>query len=170
MIIILNGPLGIGKSATSWKLISLFDKAIMLDGDYIGAVHPFEIQDKYRTTYLYKTITHLIAFHQKNDYQNFVINYVFETELELNQLIQFLAPLDDSIHCLRLTCDAEAHKKRIKERNHKDIEYEIQRGLELADIQNKNAMQGNLGKIVETTFLNPQEVAELIYESVHTDF
>lgn len=45
MIILINGPCGIGKTAISWELITRFDRAVMLDGDYIGAVHPFEIYD-----------------------------------------------------------------------------------------------------------------------------
>ena len=55
MIIIINGPLGIGKSETSWELLYLFDKAAMLDGDYLGAVQPFEIYDEQRIAHLYET-------------------------------------------------------------------------------------------------------------------
>ncbi len=63
MVIIINGPLGVGKTEVSWALIEQFDRAIMLDGDYIGASHPFEIHDKQRVVYLYKTIAHLVKFH-----------------------------------------------------------------------------------------------------------
>ena len=39
MIIIINGSLGVGKTEISWELIERFDRAVMLDGDYLGAVH-----------------------------------------------------------------------------------------------------------------------------------
>src|SRR3974390_2861125 len=53
MIVILNGPLGVGKTEVAWKLIEKFERAVMLDGDYLGAVHPFEIRDEQRVAYLY---------------------------------------------------------------------------------------------------------------------
>ena len=49
MIVILNGSVGVGKTATSWKLHEKFDKSVMLDGDFIGAVHPFEIYTNLKT-------------------------------------------------------------------------------------------------------------------------
>jgi hypothetical protein len=63
MIIIISGPLGIGKTEVSWKLVGFFERGVMIDGDYIGAVHPFEIYDPERIEYLYQTIRYLIAFH-----------------------------------------------------------------------------------------------------------
>ena len=78
MIIIINGSLGVGKTETSWELTALFERAVMLDGDYIGAVHPFEIHNSQRVEYLYQTIRHLMIWHQQNGYDDFVINYVFE--------------------------------------------------------------------------------------------
>lgn len=166
MIIIINGPLGIGKSSTSWELLSKFNKAIMLDGDYIGAVHPFEIYDKDRTRYLYRTLEHLISFHRANGYEHFVINYVFEEIPELDELIKYLNPFQIPIHCFRLTCSEATHINRIKERNHEDLAYEINRGLELADIQNKNAMGNQLGHVIDTTNLNRKQVAKLIVDNI----
>jgi 2-phosphoglycerate kinase len=40
MIIIISGPLGVGKTEVAYTLIEKFDRAVMLDGDYLGAVHP----------------------------------------------------------------------------------------------------------------------------------
>ena len=56
MIIILNGSLGVGKTTTAWILLGKFTRAIMLDGDYIVAVHPFNLYDEKRIDYLYKTM------------------------------------------------------------------------------------------------------------------
>ncbi len=80
MIIIINGPLGVGKTEVSQKLVELFDKGVMLDGDAIGAVHPFKIYDDERIEYLYQTIRHLVAFHIQHGYSNFVINRHFRLD------------------------------------------------------------------------------------------
>ena len=75
MIVIINGPCGIGKTSVAWELNAQFERAVMLDGDCIGAVRPFEIYDDARITYLYRTLHHLIAYHvEQGDYHNFVIN------------------------------------------------------------------------------------------------
>src|SRR3972149_1562590 len=59
MIVIINGALGVGKTETAWKLLEHFERAVMLDGDTIGAVQPFEIYDEQRIEYLYQTLRQL---------------------------------------------------------------------------------------------------------------
>jgi hypothetical protein len=39
VIVIINGQCGIGKASVAWELNARFDRAVMLDGDYIGAAH-----------------------------------------------------------------------------------------------------------------------------------
>jgi cytidylate kinase len=58
MIVILDGPLGVGKTEVAWKLVEKFERAIMLDGGYLGAVYPFEIHGEQRMVYPYDTICH----------------------------------------------------------------------------------------------------------------
>ena len=117
MIVIINGPCGIGKTSVAWELNSRFDRAVMLDGDYIGAVHPFEIYDDKRIAYLYQTIRQLVAYHvEHGDYHNFVINYVFETPESLVELRQLLAELDNEIYAFRLTATDEEIEARLRKR------------------------------------------------------
>ena len=63
----------------------------MLDADYIGAVHPFEIYDQERVDYLYETLVYLTSFHQSNGFVSFVINYVFEQPEQLATLMSLSA-------------------------------------------------------------------------------
>jgi hypothetical protein len=65
MIVIINGPLGIGKTETAWALLDLFDRAVMLDGDYVGAVRPFAIYDAQRLRDLFDTMHLLVDHYQK---------------------------------------------------------------------------------------------------------
>ena len=111
MIIILNGSVGSGKSTVSEELQVLFDKSVMLDGDYIGLIHPFEIYDDARIEYLYKTLLLLVEFHHSNGYNDFVINYVFESPESLKNLTNRLVTIIPEIHCFWLTC-SEAETPR----------------------------------------------------------
>ena len=114
MIVIITGPCGIGKTAVSEALTTHFNRAVMLDGDYIGAVHPFEIYDDARINYLYHTLEHLVAFHvREGDYHNFVINYVFETPDSLADLRKRLSAYDDAIYAFRLTASEAVIEERI---------------------------------------------------------
>jgi GrpB-like predicted nucleotidyltransferase (UPF0157 family)/predicted kinase len=168
MIVIVNGPLGVGKTEVAWKLIEKFERAIMLDGDYFGAVHPFEIYDKQRVDYLYQTLHHVIAFHVANGWHNFVINYVFETPESLAKLRHLLSDLDDVIYAFRLTCSLEEIDRRIRSRSNDPdrLAWESKRFRELQAIQNANARRGDLGFVIDTTNLSSDGVAEAIWRNI----
>ena len=169
MIIILNGPCGIGKTAVAWELNARFDRAVMLDGDYIGAVQPFEIYDPERVAYLYRTLHHLVAWHvEQGGYRNFVINYVFEQPESLAALRRLLSDLDDEIYAFRLVASDEAMEVRIRgrERSESELHWYLQRYQELVSIQEDAARHGDLGLVVDTTGRSAAEVAEAIWQNL----
>jgi chloramphenicol 3-O-phosphotransferase len=169
MIIIINGPLGIGKTETSWELLTLFDRAVMLDGDYLGAVQPFEIYDANRVAYLYETLRLVAGYHYAHGYENLVINYVFETRESLADLLRLLADLDEQLFTFRLTCSEEEIERRIRKRSNKaeDLAWELQRFRQLTEIQNLNAQHGDLGYVIDTTGLSARQAARVIWAEAH---
>ena len=170
MIIIINGPCGIGKTSVAWELNARFDRAVMLDGDYIGAVHPFEIYDDARVAYLYQTIHHLVAYHvEQGDYHNFVINYVFESPESLAELRHLLSDLDDEIYAFRLVASDKAIEARIRKReleSDADLRWHLKRYKELLAIQERAAARGDMGFAVDTTDRSAKEVAEAIWQNI----
>lgn len=168
MIVIINGPLGAGKTETSWHLLERFDHGVMLDGDFIGAVHPFELHSEARVSYLYQTLALLVAHHHQNGYSNFVINYVFETPQSLALLRGMLTPLDSQIIAFRLKCSPEVLEHRIRRRNPdaSQLAWELKRGPELAGIQEQAARHGDLGYSVDSTLLDARQTALLIWEII----
>ncbi len=173
MIIIINGPLGVGKTELSWALLDYFEGGVMLDGDFIGAVKPFEIYDTGRIDYLYQTIHLLVAHHRAHGYQNFVVNYVFEEPQSLGQLRKLLAGLDDDIYAFRLVCSAQEIERRIRKRSQSgelDDErqsWEIARAKQLAEIQQVAALQGDLGYPIDISSLSVQQTAQAIWNIIH---
>ena len=166
MIIIINGSLGVGKSSVSEELHYKFDKSVYLDGDYIGYVHPFEIYDEARIDHLYRTLELLVSFHQQNGFQNFVINYVFESADSLQALLNRLTPLDSSIHTYWLTCQPEEQASRIRSRGQDQLDWELARFVELQQIQAAAARQGFIGKQADTSGLSAPQVAEWIWQDI----
>ncbi len=170
MIVILTGPCGIGKTSVAWELNARFDRAVMLDGDYIGAVQPFEIYDEQRITYLYRTLRHLIDFHiTEGGYPNFVINYVFEEPESLADLREMLAMFEMPMPAYRLIGDDAEIAARIRRREHDPAEraWHLNRYRELVEIQARNARRGDLGTPVDTTGLTADEVAGAIWRHLH---
>ena len=170
MIIIINGPCGIGKTSTAWALNELFDRAVMLDGDFIGAVHPMEIHDPQRVAYLYKTLAHLVGYHRREGgYRNFVINYVFEEPSSLTALKDRLAEFDGRIHAFRLVATNESIEARIRGRETEpgELAWYLNRYKELVAIQETAAQQGDLGAVIDTTERTVSEVATEIFRLAH---
>lgn len=166
MIIIINGSLGVGKSSVAEQLHWKFDRSVHLDGDAIGDVHPFEIYDNARIAHLYRTLELLVGFHQENGYDNFVINYVFESPESLGDLLDLLRPLDSSIHVYWLTCNEQEQARRIRARSRDQLEWELDRFVELQRIQAEAAQAGFIGVEVDTSNLNAVEVPEKIWKDI----
>jgi predicted kinase len=166
MIVIINGSLGVGKSSVAEQLQHRFDRAVHLDGDYIGDVHPFDIYDPERIEHLYRTLAMLVGFHQQNGYSNIVINYVFESADSLQELINLLRPLDASIHVYWLTCSPKVQAGRIRERQREALDWELKRFRELQQIQADAAAQGFIGKEVDTSRLTAKDVADRIWKDI----
>ena len=167
MSIIINGSLGVGKTETSWELTALFERAVMLDGDYIGAVHPFEIHNSQRVEYLYQTIRHLIRWHQQNGYNDFVINYVFEKPESLARFKRMMLELSEVVYIFRLICAGAEQEQRIRARGEENLTWELKRFRELNAIQQAAANQGDLGYPLDTTGQSAAQVAQRIWQLSH---
>ena len=169
MIIIINGALGVGKSSVAEELHWKFEKSVHLDGDHIGAVHPFEIYDETRTLHLHRTLELLVRFHREGGYPDFVINYIFENAAQLRQLEDLLRPLDPDLRSFRLICDPAEHEARVRRRGRNSLDWELKRHVELTRIQDEAARTGFIGKPIDTTGLTAAEVAEIIWTKAHSE-
>lgn len=162
MIIILNGPLGIGKSTTAWGLVARFEQAVMLDMDYIAAIHPFDFYNPQHLDYCLQTLALLIRHHRAHGYTHFVVNWVFESAALLEQLRTHLADLPLALSVFRLTCTPQVLEQRIRQRNLPNVEWEVQRGRDLLAILERAAAEGGMGIGVDTTSRTADEVVDLI--------
>lgn len=165
-IIIINGPLGIGKSTTAWALSEKFAKAVMLDGDYIAAFHPFDFYNQTHLDYAYDTFAVLMRHHVANGFRHFVVNWVLESAAQLEALSSRLAEFGLPIHPYRLTADPDIVAQRVWDRDNDDVNWELGRARELHSILEAAALVGQMGKVIDTTSLNPQAVAARIWEDV----
>jgi thymidylate kinase len=113
--ILLNGPLGIGKTTLAEALTESLDSCVMLDGDYLVAANP-PAPDV--TEHLHSTVALLVGHHRRFGYRNFVIDHLWRSRAELDDLRQRLLAVDAdaTLHCLLLTVPAEENLRRIERR------------------------------------------------------
>jgi len=166
MIVIINGPLGIGKTSTSWELLWRFERGIMLDADHVAAFHPLDHYNDAHLAYAHATLRVLMAHHLGHGFQNFVINWVFETPLQPARLKQELAEFELPIHVYRLVCTDSEVERRIHERNHPDLDQELRRARELIDILDAAACIGDLGQVIDTSNLTAMQTADAILRDI----
>ena len=113
MIIVLNGPLGIGKSTLAEALTESIDGCVMLDGDHLVAANPPYANE---LKHLHSTVAVLVAHHQSFGYRNFVLNHVWTSPADLHDLRTELGGLDQNIRIFRLTLSIEENRSRIERR------------------------------------------------------
>ena len=115
MIILLNGPLGIGKSTLAEALSESIDQCVMLDGDDLVAANPPPPDE---VEYLHSTLALLVAHHRCFGYRHFVIDHLWRSQSELDDLRRRLVEIDSAadIRCFLLTLPADENLRRIERR------------------------------------------------------
>jgi hypothetical protein len=113
MIIVLNGPLGTGKSTLAEALTESIDGCVMLDGDRLIAVNPPYADE---IEHLHAIIAQLVEYHYRFGYRHVVIDYFWRSPAELADLRRRLERIDDAFHCFLLTLPADENLRRIEKR------------------------------------------------------
>jgi hypothetical protein len=166
VIVILNGPLGVGKTETAWKLIEYFERAAILDCDYVGGnVSTFDHQDpnSFRST-----ISCIVALakHQKvtMGITDFVVSGVFENSEQLSIAKSLLSEISDPVKTYLLLTKPDILKNRVQKRMNDNVERETARAYELSRIL--QTAIGDLGKAFDTSNLTIKEIAEKIWKDI----
>jgi shikimate kinase len=115
MIIVLNGPLGVGKSTLGETLAENIDQCVMLDGDHLVAVNPPPSDE---IEHLHSTIALLVAHHRRFGYRHFVIDHLWRTPAALADLRRRCLDIepDADIRCFLLTLSLDENLRRIQRR------------------------------------------------------
>jgi hypothetical protein len=113
MIIVLNGPLGIGKSTLAEALAESIEQCVMLDGDHLVAANPPTFDG---LEHLHSTIALLVAHHRRFGYLHFVVDHIWTSPADLVDLRSRLTEIDDDIRCFLLTLSPDENLQRIRRR------------------------------------------------------
>ena len=145
MIVVLNGPLGIGKSTLAEALTESIDGCVMLDGDRLVAANPAPENE---IEHLHSTIALLVTHHRRFGYRHFVIDHRWRSAADLADLRRRLISIDADakVCCFLLTLSADENLRRIEHRQRAraidEREFELRTFAEERETLTKNSDLG----------------------------
>ena len=117
-LIIINGTMGAGKTATCTLLNKTLQNSVWLDGDWGWMINPWTVNDE-NMRMVEDNLKHLLRNFLTNSWIEYVIfNWVLHDEEGFNLVFSWIEDLEYDLTKITLTCSEEELKRRLG----KDIE------------------------------------------------
>ncbi len=164
MIIVLNGPLGIGKSTLAEALTENIENCVMLDGDHLVAANPAATVE---LEHLHSTIALLVTHHRRFGYRHFVVSHFWRSSEELAHLRRRLVAIDADVEIrfFLLTLPASENLRRIERRQqaraYDEGEFELRTFGEEQEVLAKHSGQ-DLGELFDVSAPPSELVATML--------
>lgn len=111
-LIIINGPMGVGKTTVSKNLFNSLKPSVLLDGDWCWNMNPFLVNDENKKMVL-NNIKYLLKNYLNNsNFEYIIFCWVIPEEEILNDILSDL-PNNFELHKFTLTCDPDSLKYRL---------------------------------------------------------
>ncbi len=162
-LILINGTMGVGKTATSRELQNLLSKCVFLDGDWCWDMSPFIVTDETKKMVI-DNITHLLNnFISCSEYQNIIFCWVMHEQSILDDVLSRLNKDDCTVYKFSIVCSEKALIERIK----KDIEQGIRTEdiIEISVPRLSNYFRMDSEKI-DVSDISAKQAAEIIYKQI----
>lgn len=163
-LVIINGTMGVGKTATSKELYQKLQNSVWLDGDWCWMMNPFIPNEENREMVL-DNITHLLRnFLTNSTYEYVIFNWVIHLEEIYDMILKRLDGLEFELYKITLMCSEESFKKRVllDIKNNAREEAALEAGLERFPLYEKL----NTTKI-DTSKISVSEAADKIVEIIN---
>jgi broad-specificity NMP kinase len=156
-LIIVNGTMGVGKTATCRKLNESLANSVWLDGDWCWMMNPFVVNDENKRMVI-NNITYLLrSFLTNSSFEYVIFNWVIHMEDIFNDVLQPLSDLKFEVIKITLTCSEEALRKRLSK--------DIQMNLRDESSIDRSVERLELYKNMATEKIDTTDIS--IYEAVH---
>ncbi|MDF2543034.1 MAG: nucleotide kinase [Herbinix sp.] len=162
-VIIINGPMGVGKTTVSKILCNKLSKSAFLDGDWCFDLHPF-IANKETKEMAIRNITYLIKNYLNcSECEYVVFNWVMDNEFVYENILNNLSDMNYQLIKITLTCKEEA----LEDRWYKDKvnDWRIQEWLDVSKRSLQYFEQRDTIKI-DTSNISPENVVDVIYDII----
>lgn len=119
-LIIINGTMGIGKTAVCRELYEKLERSVWLDGDWCWMMNPFVVTEENKRM-VEDNITYMLRSFLNNSSIDYVFfDWVIHKEFIFDILLDRLKDLDFQLYKISLVCSEEALRQRILKDDSRD--------------------------------------------------
>ena len=113
-VIIVNGPMGVGKTVTGKHIAEKNPGTAFIDGDWCMDIHPF-VGNRETKAMAVDNILHMIGNYQKcSECKMIVLVWLMDDQWVLQSILDGLSALQAEVKSITLTCDRETLIKHWK--------------------------------------------------------
>ena len=163
-LILINGTMGAGKTATSRQIQKMLPKCVFLDGDWCWDASPFIVTDETKNM-VQNNIGYLLNnFLNCSAYENVIFCWVMHEESIIDEILSLVQHNDYHVFKFSIACTEVALISRIKRDVENGIRSEDLIGRSIARLQNYSQMDTQK---IDTTDISPEQAAQLIYNAIY---
>lgn len=158
-LILIGGPMGVGKTAVGRALRNQIPNSVFLDGDWCWDANPFTVTEETKAMVLENIRFLLGQFLQCSAYETVIFCWVMHQQNIVDAILSGL-PLDNVwVWAISLTAEPEELRRRLEE--------DVSRGLRQPDVVERGLTYlpayGRMNtEKVDTTQLSPEAVAGML--------
>ena len=157
-VIIINGPMGVGKTVTGKLIAEKNPGTAFIDGDWCMDIHPF-VGSRETKAMAIDNILHMIGNYQKcSECKMVVLVWLMDDPWVLQSIMDGLYALQTEVKSVTLTCSRDVLIRRWK--NDHNCEWRTDHWLEisLASLSYFSSMKD----VIDTSELSVDQIAEII--------
>jgi broad-specificity NMP kinase len=112
-LIVIGGPMGVGKSSACRELLDRTDKAVWLDGDWCWMMHPWQVNSETRAMVGRNIIDLLRSFLVCSAYETVIFDWVLHMDAVTQIILAGLQDLECRVVRVSLVCSPEELRARL---------------------------------------------------------
>ena len=157
-VIILNGPMGVGKSAVGKAIADQYPGTAFIDGDWCMDIHPF-VGNRETKAMAVDNILHLVANYRKcSACSMIVLAWLMDDPRVFRAVTEGIAALQMEVKSVTLVCCRESLIRRWKNDQHCEWRTDDWLNVSLKSLPEFRTME----QVIDTSDLSVDQVADLI--------
>jgi len=159
-LVIVNGSMGVGKSAVCEKLYKRLNTSVWLDGDWCWMMNPFTVTDENINMVQNNIISLLNSFLHNSSFRYVIFSWVIHLEEIFDTILGDIDTEEYDLYKFTLMCSEETLRRRILGRAGGTVESADRSIARLALYEKMDTVK------IDTTDLSPELAAERIIEII----
>ena len=113
-LILVNGPMGVGKSTVCRLLLRHLEPCAFLDGDWCWTMNPFVVSEENKRMVMDNIACILRSYLNNTSFAFVIFCWVLHRETILNEVLTRLQGVPFELHAFSLICSPEELKRRLQ--------------------------------------------------------